>query len=289
MSCVFFGVAASVAALFLFLPHIMNKIKTAIFIGHGDCPLSAEDVIPFIEQAIQNGVDTFLNGGQGAFDINAAFAVHKLKSKYPKIKNVLCIPYHNFSIYEKEIFDEIINPNTSNSVSYTGFKTAIPKRNRYMIDNASTAICYVTHISGGAYKTYQLAQKKKLRVINISDELKRQSYERKDIMQAKFISVTTDLLTLAYLSQQAGSAYEIYKFIEEHSTEGTAVSQNTVFTSLYKLSQNGYVKSETVTTEIGRQREIYSILPEGKTYYESFLNEYLKHIEFVNQVLSVII
>ena len=69
------------------------------------------------------------------------------------------------------MFDEIINPNTSNSVSYTGYKTAIPKRNRYMVDNASTAICYVNHISGGAYKTYQLAEKKKLYIINIKNSL----------------------------------------------------------------------------------------------------------------------
>lgn len=266
----------------------MEKDKTAVFIGHSNCPLSVEDIIPFIEHEILNGVEVFLSGGQGRFDINAAFAVHKLKDKYPNIKNVLCIPYHNFKIYDKELFDEIINPNTSNSVSYTGYKTAIPKRNRYMVLNSIAAICYVNHISGGAYNTYQLAQKKKLRVINISDELNRQSYERKDIMQAKFIAVTTDLLTLAYLSQQSGSSYEITKFIEEHSAEETALSQSTVFTSLYKLNQNGYVQSETVTTETGRQREIYSILPKGEAYYKNFLEEYNKHIVSVNQVLSVL-
>ena len=36
-----------------------------------------------------------------------------------------------------------------------------------MIQNASTAICYITHISGGAYKTYKLAEKKKITKINI--------------------------------------------------------------------------------------------------------------------------
>lgn len=157
-------------AFFIFCD-TMDKNKTAVFIGHGDCPLSVEDIIPFIEQAIRNGVDTFLNGGQGSFDINAAFAVHKLKDKYPNIKNVLCIPYHNFKIYDKELFDEIINPNTSNSVSYTGYKTAIPKRNRYMVLNSIAAICYVNHISGGAYKTYQLAEKKNLYIINIKNSL----------------------------------------------------------------------------------------------------------------------
>ena len=149
----------------------MDKNKTAVFIGHGDCLLSVEDITPFIEQEIRNGVEVFLNGGQGRFDINAAYAVHKLKPKYPHIRNILCVPYHNFRIFDKEIFDEIINPIFSNSESYTGYKTAIPKRNRYMVLNSIAAICYVNHISGGAYKTYQLAEKKKLYIINIKNSL----------------------------------------------------------------------------------------------------------------------
>ena len=156
----------------------MNKECTAVFIGHSNCPLSSEDNIPYIEQAILNGVDTFLNGGQGSFDYACACAVCQLKKKYPKIKSVLVIPYHNFRIPDETLFDDIINSNTSNSNSYTGYKTAIPKRNRYMVSSASTAICYVRYISGGSYKTYQLAQKKKLNIINIFDELKKQSYER---------------------------------------------------------------------------------------------------------------
>lgn len=266
----------------------MNKNKTAVFIGHGDCPLSVEDIKPFIEQEIRNGVEVFLSGGQGRFDINAAYAVHKLKPKYPHIRNILCVPYHNFRIFDKEIFDEIINPVFSNSESYTGYKTAIPKRNRYMLQNAKTAICYITHISGGAYNTFKLAEKKKLAIINISTEIEKQNYERSDIMQTKLIAVTADLLTLSYLSRQPGSAYEITKFIEENSTEGTALSQNAVYTSLYKLAQNGYVKSKTATTETGRSREVYSILPEGVAYYQSFLASYVKQIESVNHLLNIV-
>ena len=266
----------------------MNREKTAVFIGHGDCPLSVEAVKPYIEKEILNGIDTFLNGGQGGFDYICARAVYQLKGNYPEIKSILVVPYHSFKVFDETLFDEIISPNIDYD-SNIAYKSAIPKRNSFMIENASTAICYVTHISGGAYNTFKLAKKKKLRVINISDELNRQSYERKDIMQTKFIAVTTDLLALAYLSQKSGSSYDISKFIEEHSAEETALSQSTVFTSLYKLNQNGYVQSETVTTETGRQREIYSILPEGEAYYKSFLNDYNRHIKSVNQVLSVLI
>ena len=47
------------------------------------------------------------------------------------------------------------------------FKSAIPARNRYMVDNSSYAICFVTHSWGGAAKTYERAKKKKLKIINL--------------------------------------------------------------------------------------------------------------------------
>ena len=265
----------------------MDKNKTAVFIGHSDCPLPVEDIIPFIEQEIMNGVDTFLNGGQGAFDRTCAQAVHFLQKDYPEIKSILVIPYHNFRIFDETLFDEIITPDTSNSVSYTGFKTAIPKRNRYLINNASTAICYVSHISGGAYKTYQLAQKKNLKTINIYDEIRKQRYERTDLMQSKFISVTTELLALACLMQGPTNAYGVMKTIEEHAIKGTEISHNQAFTALFFLCQKNYAKQDRIKTDCG-ERDIYTILPEGEAYYKSFLEDYNKHIKSVNQVLSVL-
>ena len=47
------------------------------------------------------------------------------------------------------------------------FKSAIPARNRYMVDNSGYAICFVTHSWGGAAKTYERAKKKKLQIINL--------------------------------------------------------------------------------------------------------------------------
>ncbi len=265
----------------------MDKDKTAVFIGHSDCPLSVEDIIPFIEQEIMNGVDTFLNGGQGAFDRTCAQAVHSLQKDYPKLKSILVIPYHNFRIFDETLFDEIITPDTSNSVSYTGYKTAIPKRNRFMIEKSSAAICYVNHISGGAYNTYKLAQKKKLRIINISDELKRQDYERTDLMQSRFVSVTTELLALACLMQGPTNAYGVMKTIEKHAIKGTEISQCQAFSALYYLCQKNYVKQDRIKTDRG-ERDIYTILPEGEAYYKTFLEDYNRHIQSVSKVLNSI-
>lgn len=159
-----FSVRASARTFYLVA---MNQDKTVVFIGHSDCPLTAEQIIPYVEREILSGARFFLNGGQGAFDRAAARAVLLLKQRYPEIKNILVIPYHNFKIFDEMLFDEVISPNNSYQ-SKIANKSAIPKRNNWMVKNASVAICYISHISGGANKTYQQVKKVEMKIINIS-------------------------------------------------------------------------------------------------------------------------
>ncbi len=49
------------------------------------------------------------------------------------------------------------------------FKSAIQKRNHYMVDRADLLICYVEKQKGGAYRTMQYAIKSGKKVINIFD------------------------------------------------------------------------------------------------------------------------
>lgn len=137
----------------------------AVFIGHGECyGLSEKEVQEAIISAIDDGVTEFLSGGMGGFDWMCARQVHLLKSEYPMIKNYLVIPYLTFNPVSKEYFDELIYPEGFEKYH---FKAAIPARNRYMVDNAQYAICYINHSWGGAYKTYSRAEKKKLAVVNL--------------------------------------------------------------------------------------------------------------------------
>ena len=67
-------------------------------------------------------------------------------------------------IFDRDLFDEIIYPDGFEKYY---FKAAIPARNRYMVNSAAYAICYVTHDWGGAAKTYEYAKKKKLTIIDL--------------------------------------------------------------------------------------------------------------------------
>ena len=139
--------------------------KTAIFIGHGECwGVDKESVRAAAEELIQKGVETFLSGGMGGFDWLGARVVYELKEKYPHIKNILVIPYLTFNVRNKDLFDEILYPDGFEKYH---FKAAIPKRNRFLVDNAKYAICYVTHGWGRAAQTYEYAKNHGLNIVDI--------------------------------------------------------------------------------------------------------------------------
>ena len=140
---------------------------TAVFIGHNEYyGLDDSKLREAIIAAINAGVTTFLNGGMGGFDWKCAYIVKTLKKEYPQIRSELIIPYLTFNPRSTDDFDEIVYPDGFEKYH---FKSAIPARNKYMVDNSQYAICYVSHDWGGAFQTYSRAKKKGLTIINLGN------------------------------------------------------------------------------------------------------------------------
>ena len=149
---------------------MIDKAKTALFIGNRDCyQIKKADIERAVVNAIENGIEIFLNGGQGYFDQTCAAIVHRLKKRYPHIKSILVIPYRDFFVFNDSWFDEIIYPFESHTFSYYTYKGNISKRNRILVERSSVAICYV-YRSGGAAKTLDHAKRQKLKIINLLQE-----------------------------------------------------------------------------------------------------------------------
>ena len=141
------------------------KENTATFIGHNECYGVDRNAIRMaVISLIEKGVTDFLNGGMGGFDWLCARVVYELKNDYPQIRNSLVIPYLTFSIRNKDLFDDVIYPDGFEKYH---FKAAIPKRNRYLIDNSAYAICYVKHGCPPPAKTYEIAKKQQIEIIDI--------------------------------------------------------------------------------------------------------------------------
>ena len=166
--------SCSVQLRFFHLRTMTDKSKTALFTGNRDCyqVKEAKNEKAIIE-AIDNGIEIFLNGGQGYFDKTCAVIIHRLKKTYPHIKSILVIPYRDFKVFNDSLFDEIIYPFEGHTFSYYTYKGNIPKRNRILVDWSCVTICYV-YRTGGASKTLEYAFKKRLHIIdcvNNSDEI----------------------------------------------------------------------------------------------------------------------
>lgn len=144
------------------------KETTAVFIGHSHCyTLDTADLEATIISLIKNGVTTFLSGGMGEFDRKCAGIVHRLKPRYPHIISCIVIPYLDYKIFNKELFDCSEFPEGLETVPY---RAKIIRRNSCMVDMAQSAVCFVTHGYGGAAQTYAYAKRKKLSIINIKSK-----------------------------------------------------------------------------------------------------------------------
>ena len=112
----------------------------------------------------EQGTHTFYLGGYGDFDLLAAKVLHELKPEYPELESILILPYPDRA-EDASLYDGSIYPPLENVPK----RYAISHRNLWMVNQADMVIAYVDHDWGGAAKTLETAQKKKLPIINLAE------------------------------------------------------------------------------------------------------------------------
>ena len=136
------------------------------FFGHRDLHIDIRsDLERIITDLIEKkNVDRFYVGNQGMFDAAVRGVLKRLKNKYPKINYFVVLAYMPVSDingnYEDTIYPEIFEK--------TPPKFAIPKRNRWMIEQSDFVVTYVTCDIGGAANSKRIAEKLNKIVINIA-------------------------------------------------------------------------------------------------------------------------
>ena len=157
------------------------KEKTCCFTGHRHIPFSAYQNIFYkteemIELLIKKGYLYFGSGGALGFDTIAAFAVLKLKKRYPNIRLILVLPCRSqtksWSAENINIYENI--KNQADKVTYTSEEYTngcMHKRNRHLVDNSSVCIAYLTENKGGTAYTVNYAIQHGVTVFNIANLL----------------------------------------------------------------------------------------------------------------------
>ncbi len=82
---------------------------------------------------------------------------------------------------------------------------------------------------------------------------------------------TIEMVLLMVLSKESKYGYQI---IQEISESQYSLKEATMYPTLYRLEENGYLKCETVPAGIRRTRVYYSITESGKAYLDHLLQDY---------------
>ena len=142
------------------------------FCGHSNCLFSDEEKEKLkqllIKEIRKNPTCKFYLGGYGDFDGLCLRTLRELKKEFQSIELIFITPYidKNYSKLEfaKYHYDDVIFP----PLECVPRKFAILKRNEWMVDSADLVIAYVKYFWGGASKTLEYAQRKKVPIINIT-------------------------------------------------------------------------------------------------------------------------
>ena len=109
-------------------------------------------------------------GRNGEFDIYSASIVKRVQKTVKSENNeLICVlPYKTQNIeYYEQYYDNVVIPECVENL-YP--KSAIEKRNKWMVDICDLVICYVERDTGGAYRALKYAQKNNKKMINIAYE-----------------------------------------------------------------------------------------------------------------------
>lgn len=141
--------------------------NTCLFIGNREIHDSGleERVRGQLERLIACGVRTFLNGGLGAFDRLCARQIALCRRLHPDVRSLLVVPWLNDPRFDPALFDGVVFP----SLEGCPRRAAIVRRNRWMVEHARIALCYVSYTTGGAGDTLNYAVKKGLWIVRLDD------------------------------------------------------------------------------------------------------------------------
>lgn len=156
----------------------IEKANTCCFTGHRDIPVELEQylfkrVLDGVEYLYSREVRTYLTGGALGFDTLAARAVLKYRESHKNVRLFVVVPCKNQTRGWSQ--DRIDTYNTINRfadkvicLSERYYSGCMHQRNRYLVDNSSTCICYLTQAKGGTAYTVAYAKDKGLSIYNLA-------------------------------------------------------------------------------------------------------------------------
>jgi transcriptional regulator len=103
---------------------------------------------------------------------------------------------------------------------------------------------------------------------------------------AELVRGTLDLMVLKTLELGPRHGLSVAERIRQISAGTFAVSPGSLFPSLHRLEQNGFVRGEWTQSAEGRRVKAYTLTAAGRRQLESERREWARVASAVNQVLE---
>lgn len=95
-----------------------------------------------------------------------------------------------------------------------------------------------------------------------------------------------ELVLLLLLQSGKKYGYQLAQELMEFSDGDYELKETTMYPTLYRLTENGYLSSEQIKVGIRRTRVYYSITDKGKQRLQELLNEYYTITNAIEKIIS---
>ena len=98
---------------------------------------------------------------------------------------------------------------------------------------------------------------------------------------------TLDLLLLKILALEPLHGWAISQRLSQVSGDELRVSDGSLYPALYKLEQQGWIKAEWKTSELGRRAKFYSLTVSGRRKLEEETEEWRRLSSAISKVIRL--
>ena len=111
-----------------------------------------------------------------------------------------------------------------------------------------------------------------------------------EVMMSKpsdLVQGTLDLLLLKILALEPLHGWAISQRLSQISNDDLRVSDGSLYPALYKLEQEGWIRAEWKTSELGRRAKFYALTASGRRKLEEEAEEWRRLSSAISRVIRL--
>jgi len=104
--------------------------------------------------------------------------------------------------------------------------------------------------------------------------------------RAEILKGTLDMLILSSISQGPKHGYGIAQWLEQTSRDLLQIEQGSLYPSLYRMEERGWISARWGLTELNRRAKFYALTARGQEQLETETRGWERLVEAITLVLK---